>query len=178
MNEEDADLANRACDYVINLQIVDENADGFVKMPMVDGKPLGWLDTRFRGMDEAQVFNILKQEKQQQQQQQQQQPSNGLDSHDWAGAKALPAAEQEQLAKDIDEAIRQGVMNASKMGKGTGALDITKLLAVEVDYREIMREACWRTYPWRVYTCCTGTRTSLVLKSTVMPTHRSQNWHR
>lgn len=151
----DPEIAGRACDEVINLQIVDENPDGFVKMPMVDGKPLGCLDTRFRGMDEAQVFNILLDEKKQQKQQQQQ-PSNGLDSHDWAGAKALPAAEQEQLAKDIDEAIRQGVMNASKMGKGTGALDITKLLAVEVDYREIMREyfsatcrggddATWRT---------------------------------
>lgn len=157
MYDIDPDLANQACDYVINLSIVDENPDGFVKMPMVDGKPLGLLDTRFRGMDEAQVFNILRDEqKQQPQQQQQPQPSNGMDSHDWAGAKDLGKDEQKQLAQDIDEAVRQGVINASKMGKGTGGRAIQELLAVEVDWREITREffstvcrgdedATWRT---------------------------------
>jgi predicted metal-dependent peptidase len=154
MYDIDPDLANRACDYVINLSIVDENPDGFVKMPMVDGKPLGLLDTRFRGMDEAQVFNILRDE--QKQQQQQPQPSNGMDSHDWAGAKDLGKDEQKQLAQDIDEAVRQGVINASKMGKGTGGRAIQELLAVEVDWREVTREffstvcrgdedATWRT---------------------------------
>ena len=164
MYEEDPELANQACDYVINLQIIDENPDGFVKMPMVNGKPLGLIDTRFRGMDEAQVYNILKQEKQQQpqqQQKQQQQQSGGLDSHDWEGAKQLSQEEQQQLAKDIDEAIRQGVMNASKMGKGSSMMNLHDLLAVEVDYREILREffsttcrggddATWRT-PHRKY---------------------------
>jgi predicted metal-dependent peptidase len=100
------------------------------------------------------VYNILKQEKQQQQQQPQQ--PDGLDSHDWEGAKALPKEEQEQLARDIDEALRQGVLNASKMGKGDGGRAIQELLAVEVDWREVTREylnttcrggedATWRT---------------------------------
>lgn len=154
MYEDDPELAGQALDHVINLQIHDENSDGFVKMPMTaDGKPLGLLDTRFRGMDEVQVFNILKQEKQQQQQQQQQ---DGLDSHDWDGAKNLSKEEQEQLARDVDEAVRQGVINASKMGKDVNSRAIQELLAVEVDWREVTREyfnttcrggedATWRT---------------------------------
>lgn len=63
--EEDADIANQACDYVINLKIVDE----FGKAQMENGdlfiKPFDWIliDERFREMSARQVFDILKKEK-------------------------------------------------------------------------------------------------------------------
>ena len=58
MYDIDPFLANCACDYVINIKIVDDNKDdGFAKLP--EG---GLVDERFRGMDSAQVFNILRKE--------------------------------------------------------------------------------------------------------------------
>ena len=61
----DPELANMACDYVINIKIVDENPP-----EMKDGKMVrfavlpegGLIDERFRGMSAAEVFNILRKE--------------------------------------------------------------------------------------------------------------------
>jgi predicted metal-dependent peptidase len=54
--KEDAELANMACDYVINLMIYDSDVEGkFVKIP--DG---GCLDTKYRGMDAGTVYRLLK----------------------------------------------------------------------------------------------------------------------
>ena len=55
---ENPQLANQACDYVINCKISDDNKDGFAVMP--EG---GLLDARFRGMDSAQVYTLLKDER-------------------------------------------------------------------------------------------------------------------
>jgi hypothetical protein len=61
MYDIDPFLANCACDYVINIKIVDDNKDdGFAKLP--EG---GLVDERFRGMDSAQVFHILRKEQEQ-----------------------------------------------------------------------------------------------------------------
>ena len=46
-----------ACDYVINLKIMDDNKDGFATLP--EG---GLIDEKYRDMDTAQVFNLLRQE--------------------------------------------------------------------------------------------------------------------
>ena len=61
----DPELTNMACDYVINIKIVDENPperkDG--KMVRFAVLPEGALiDERFRGMSAAEVFNILRKE--------------------------------------------------------------------------------------------------------------------
>ena len=134
--EQDAQLANMACDYVINCKITDDNTDGFAVMP--DG---GMLDPKYRGWDSAQVYNILKQD---------QDESGGdgggdnsspqgFDDHDWEGAQELSADEQRELARDIDEAIRQGALIAGKMGSG-GDRDLEELLKPQVDWREVLRE--------------------------------------
>ena len=61
--DEDARLANMACDYVINLELVDmDKSNSVIAMPVKNGKPLGLLDEQFRGMNSKQVFDILKQE--------------------------------------------------------------------------------------------------------------------
>ena len=151
-------LTNQAMDYVINLEIVDENPDDFCKLPAC-----ALLDVKYRGMTTAQVANALHQDQQQQQQQQKDgnsiptgsgtpdntppeegqsaggNKSGGMDDHDWDGAKEMTADEQSQLAKEIDEAVRQGALAASKMGKG-GNTDFGDLLKPQVDWREALRE--------------------------------------
>lgn len=130
-------LANMAADYVVNLAIVNRDPHGnVVSMPMRDGKPIGLLDTRFEGMNTKEVFDLLKQE----QEQEQGQP---LDDHDWESANSLSRAEQEQLAKDIDQAIRQGRVAAQRLhGTGAGGRDreLDALLYPKVDWREALRE--------------------------------------
>jgi predicted metal-dependent peptidase len=150
--------ANMACDYVINLQIINDNQDGFAT-----GIKGMCIDEKYRGMDSQQVFDLLYEENQQQQGQgsggegddtgdnesdsEGGQPSspgarNGqqpLDEHDWEGAQSLGEEEKKELAKEIDEAIRQGAMSAGKMGSG-GERTVADLLEPQVDWREVLRE--------------------------------------
>ena len=132
--KEDPELANQACDYVINPKIADDNRDGFAVMP-----ERGLLDWRFHEWDSAAVFNILKQEREDGEGQSRGRPGDGFDEHDWEGAQELTETEQRELARDIDEAIRQGALIAGKMGTG-GERDLTELLQPQVDWREVMRE--------------------------------------
>ena len=132
--KEDPELANQACDYVINPKIADDNRDGFAVMP-----ERGLLDWRFHEWDSAAVFNILKQEREGGEGQSRGRPGDGFDEHDWEGAQELTETEQRELARDIDEAIRQGALIAGKMGTGVDR-DLTELLQPQVDWREVMRE--------------------------------------
>jgi predicted metal-dependent peptidase len=64
---ENARLANMACDYVINIKLTDDNADLFATM---DGPlEVGCFDDKYRGWDSARVYSDLKKQQQQQQQQ-------------------------------------------------------------------------------------------------------------
>lgn len=140
--KEDAGLANMACDYVINLKIVDaDNGEGFVRF--IKG---GLLDERFRDMDTAQVFNILKQEGKAGNSSQggEGQP---LDEHGWEEADSMSDLRKKQLQRDLDSAIRQGSLLASKRGTG-GATGFDDLLQPQVDWREQLREF--------IQTQCTG----------------------
>ena len=144
--DEDPDLANRANDYVINIKIVDDNDDRFATMTGELSK--GCLDEKYRGMDSAQVYNLLRK------QQRQNPPVGGntggggssklqgqqpFDQHDWDGAQELTADEKRELARDLDEAIRQGALVAGKMGSG-GDRDLEELLQPQVNWREALRE--------------------------------------
>jgi predicted metal-dependent peptidase len=62
-----------------------------------------------------------------------------MDQHDWEGAKEMGKEEKEQLAKDIDQALRQGSILAGKM-KGNVPREVTDALEAKVDWREAMRE--------------------------------------
>jgi predicted metal-dependent peptidase len=136
--DQDAQLANIACDYVINIKIADDNTDGWASMPTG-----GYLDTKYRGMDSAAVFKDL--------------CDNGLppsapqgsgenggdgggfDDHDWDGATELTPDEKRELAREIDEAIRQGALIAGKVGSG-GDRSLDELLQPQIDWREVLRE--------------------------------------
>jgi predicted metal-dependent peptidase len=140
--EANAQLANISCDYVINVKIVDDNADGFAVMPKC-----GLLDPKYRGWDSAAVYADLESQGENGggglsaggSESQGNLLAQGFDDHDWEGAQELTADEQRDLVRDIDEAIRQGALIAGKMGSG-GGRDLEALLKPQVDWREVLRD--------------------------------------
>ena len=146
LHDEDHSLANSACDYVINLQLQDiDPSETLIAMPRYKdgphkGKRMGLCDERFRDMNTKQVFDILKQEKKDGGGGD---GEGGFDVHDWADAKNMSDAEKKELLKEVDQAIRQGIMAHQKIaGTGAGGLDreLEGLLEPKVDWREVLRE--------------------------------------
>jgi predicted metal-dependent peptidase len=141
LHKENPQLANCAMDYWVNLTIIKRDPNGaMVTMPKLDGKQIGLYDRRFDNMNIKQIYDILKRE---------QEESGGggggegFDEHDWDGAKELSKEEVEQLAKEVDQALRQGQIAAAKMhGKGGGNAnrDLDDLLNPKVDWRQLLRE--------------------------------------
>jgi predicted metal-dependent peptidase len=199
MYDIDPFLANCACDYVINIKIVDDNKDdGFAKLP--EG---GLVDERFRGMDSAQVFNILRKEQEEDDDdggdggddesednesegdgEQGDGPTTGsqntavgqgtgFDEHDWEGAQSLSTEEKRELARDIDEAIRQGALAAGKMG-GTGNRDLDALMQPQVDWREVLREFVQTTCAGSDYSTYARPNRRLMSQGIVMPSGISE----
>lgn len=146
--DEDHRLANIACDHVINLMLKDlDPNERTIAMPRwtdgpMKGKPMGFADDRFRGMNTKQIFDILKQEREDGDGGGD--GGEGFDEHDWDDyVKGLSEEEKKQLAREIDQAIRQGqIAHAKVAGKGAGGLDrsIQELLEPKVDWREVLRE--------------------------------------
>lgn len=133
--QEDPDLANRAADYVINIPILDAGHE----LP-----PGGCVDMSFRGLDTQQVFRKLQQQGQQGRggggkPGDGEGDGEGFDEHDWKGAQELTKAEQQELVREIDAALREGAILAGRAG---GKLDrnIGELLAPKIDWREALRE--------------------------------------
>ena len=141
--DENPGLANSACDYVINLMRKDlDPQERTIRMPVwpdgpMKGKPMGLIDERFRGLNTKQIYDILKQE-------QGEGGGDGFDEHDWDDyVNGLSDDEKKQLAREIDQAIRQGqIAHAKVAGKGAGGLDrsIQELLEPKIDWREVLRE--------------------------------------
>ena len=146
LNDEDPKLANMACDYVINLMLVNmDTKQDFLAMPMKAGKAIGLLDRRFANMNAKQVFDLLKQEKKDkgEGEGEGEGEGGGFDEHDWDGAKELTEQEVKELEREIDQALRQGVMQDKKLnGSGAGGLnrEIGELLEPKIDWREMLRE--------------------------------------
>lgn len=129
LHDIDAMRANRACDYVINGKLSDMDLGEFIKMP--DG---GCLDTKYRGLNAKQVFDMLEESDDEEGD-----GRGGMDEHDWEGAKEMSTEEAEALAKEIDEAVRQGSVLAGKTGSG-GNRDLNELLQTKKDWRELLRD--------------------------------------
>jgi predicted metal-dependent peptidase len=127
-----------ACDYVINLQIKDYDPDNkMTDFPTdANGNVLGLIDERFRGMDSGQVFKILEEE---------QQGGGGgggkdsLDGHDWEEAEGMSEQDKEEVAKEVEQALRQGSMLVGKMG-GNVSREIDEMLVPKVNWREALRD--------------------------------------
>jgi predicted metal-dependent peptidase len=132
--KEDGRTANMACDYVINLIIDDirKRTNGFITLPKG-----GLLDYKFAGMDSQTVYNMLREENDgggsgggQ---------GDGFDDHDWESGEAMSQEEIEQVAKDINQAIRQGQLMAGKLG-GNQSRALGSLIEPKVNWREQLRE--------------------------------------
>ena len=157
--KEDPRLANMAMDYVINLFIRDSDPAGKnVKLP--NG---ALLDEKYRGMDVGEVYKLLKEQQQGKKNAQGNgggkagasqtgageqgdgdEQSNGggdntLDQHDWDSADSLTAEEEEKLAGEIDQALRQGALIAGKLGAKVPR-ELGEMLAPKVDWREVLRD--------------------------------------
>ena len=165
LNEDDPQLSNMACDYVINVKLVDDNADGFATMTGELSK--GCFDEKYRNWDSAQVFHDLKKKGRSGEQGNPDNPNgpddgrgNGtsgdvsggvpFDEHDWDGAKEMTPEEKRELAKEIDENIRQGATLAGKIGSG-GDRDLAELLEPQVNWREVLRDFITETCAGKDY---------------------------
>lgn len=146
LHEENPQLANMACDYVINLMLKDLDPQSTViAMPIEKdgphkGKPIGLIDERFRNMNSKQVFDILKTETQNGGGEG---GGGGLDEHDWDGAGDMTDEEKKELARDIDQAIRQGLLAHKKnCGEGAGGIDreLEEMMTPKVNWREVLRD--------------------------------------
>ena len=168
LHDDDAELANISCDYVINVKLVDDNKDGFATMTGELAK--GCFNEEYRNWDSAQVFHALKKKGQG--------SGNGgtpkgggnagagagmgngtgsdvsggvpFDDHDWEGAKEMTPEEKRELAKDIDENIRQGATMAGKLGSG-GDRDLAELLEPQINWREVLRDFITETCAGKDY---------------------------
>jgi predicted metal-dependent peptidase len=140
-------------DFVINIKLVDDNKDGFATM--TGELANGCIDPKYRDMDTAQVYHARKKNDEGQDtgiSNSDGTPQDGtgnvpFDQHDWEGAKEMTPDQQKDLARDVDEAIRQGALVAGKTGSG-GDRDLIELLKPQIDWREVLREF--------VTTTCTG----------------------
>lgn len=108
MFKEDAELANLACDLVINLMLVTSDPNQtFIKMPKG-----GALDAKYEGLDAGEVYRLLKQDKES--------GSGsakyaGFDSHEWGSAVARSDAEVAKISKSIEDALQSTSMLAGSM---------------------------------------------------------------
>jgi predicted metal-dependent peptidase len=171
--KEDAQLANMACDYVINLEIVTRDPNGtVVSMPKKDGKTIGLLDRRFAGMNTKQVFDILKKEKEEGGGAGGGGDGEGMDHHDWEGASELTKDEKEELAKQVDQAIRQGMIAAQKMhGNGGGRMsrELSDILEPKVDWRTQLQEFVNTTCGGRDYSSWRKPNRRFLSSDMIMP---------
>jgi predicted metal-dependent peptidase len=136
-------LANMACDYVINLMIVESDPDGN-EVALPEG---GCYDTQYQGMDAGEVFRKLKQKQKQGKKNgkgngsgdQGEEESTGFDEHDWDAADEMSEADKQELAREVDQALRQGAILAGRM-KGGMPRELAEALEPKVNWREVLRD--------------------------------------
>jgi predicted metal-dependent peptidase len=151
--KEDAECANKACDYLINYLLWEADPQGkTIALPKI-----ALFDHKYRGLNSKQIYDLLRKQKQQQQQQQQQQgqgtPQQGqgqaqgepsLDEHMWDEASGMSDEDKKKIEEQVDAAVRQGIIAHNKKNKGEGAggmyRALQEVLMPQVDWREQLRE--------------------------------------
>jgi len=136
-------LANMACDFVINLMIHDSDPQGS-NVTLPEG---GCLDEKYRGMDAGEVFRMLKQEQEQGggngkgdgSGKGEQAGGSGFDEHDWESADEMSEDEKQTLAREVDQALRQGALLAGKLN-GNVPREITEAMEAKVNWKEVLRD--------------------------------------
>jgi predicted metal-dependent peptidase len=132
-------LANMACDYVINLMIHDSDPSGH-QVTLPEG---GLLDEKYRGMDAGTVYKLLEEDMKNGKAngggKGEEEGGEGFDEHDWESADALSEDEKQQLAREIDQALRQGALLAGKLS-GNVPREIAEAMEAKVNWREVLRD--------------------------------------
>ena len=152
--EEDHQLANMACDYHHNLLLVDmDPMCQTIEFPTnPDGSRMGLLDERFRGMDVPAIFRLLRQEKQDGtgafgQGGDGSSGKGNFDEHQWGEAESRTPEQQDALAKEIDQALRQGEMEHRKVnGNKAGDMErhFGELTKPKIDWKRELADF-WRS---------------------------------
>lgn len=167
-------LANMACDFVINLIILDRSRiDRFVTLPAG-----GCIDEQYRGMDAGEVYRLLVQKYGDDAGAQAQLGmSGGFDDHDWSNAAGMSQEEIEELTRGVDQALRQGSILASKAGANVDR-SITDMLEPKVDWRTALREFVSNSKPGDDYTTFRRIDRRFTSQGMTMPTPYSDHVHR
>jgi predicted metal-dependent peptidase len=152
--EDDHMLANMACDYHHNLLLVDmDPMCQTIEFPTnPDGSRMGLLDERFRGMDVPAIFRLLKQEKKDgtgafSQGGDGSSGKGNFDEHQWGEAQDRTPEQQDALAKEIDQALRQGEMEHRKVnGNKAGDMErhFGELTKPKIDWKRELADF-WRS---------------------------------
>ena len=149
--EEDPQLMNVCADYVVNDIIVSIGDTDFLKLP--EG---GLYDRKYHNWSVNEVYKDLKKKKDEEKKNEQEQVSQGydrctgktgesvgnlkpLDEHDFGASKDMTIEEKKAVAKDIDDALREGQILAGKLG-GKTPRSIDELLQPKVDWKTELRE--------------------------------------
>jgi len=136
--QDDPKLANKACDFVINLMIKRYDPYG----ETAEFIPGGCLDERFDGMDAQQIFRILKKEKEEGGGKGEGNEGEPYDEHGWEEAESWGEDKTQEVKRKIDVAIRQGEILLKKKGDAGSGGDraFGELLDVKIDPYEVLRE--------------------------------------
>lgn len=139
--DEDKILANCACDFVINLQLFDIDPNGNeIEFPKdAEGNRIGLYDTKYRGMDAQQVFNLLKQKYGTGQGASGELENGQFDEHDFEGAEEMTAQEKSELVSRVTQALHQGKQLAGKMDGGMPR-DLLELVQPQVRWEDVLRD--------------------------------------
>lgn len=159
----DAEVANHACDYAINVEIEDENPDGWARHPRDgNGKRIGLYNAKYRGKSKPEIFYELYKEKQADPESYAQNHSAaGFDEHGWEEANELQPEEKQAHSQEIEQAIAAGITAATLLGEGTPQ-HIEDLLKPQVKWLHVLRQfiekvcqgdtdASWRIPERRAY---------------------------
>lgn len=170
--DENPMLANMACDYVINI-IIDERChrDGFVKLPAG-----GCLDYKYKGMDSGEVYRSLVQQYGSDEGLGSG-ASQGFDEHDWQAGAGMSTEEVDQLSREIDQALRQGGILASKAGANVDRA-IIDMLQPKVDWRKALREFITNSKPGEDYSSYRRLDRRYMSQGLTMATPYSDHVHR
>jgi len=135
--KENPTYANVACDYVINLMIHDSDPQG-TEVALPSG---GCFDEKYRGLDSGAVYRLLEKKygKNGGGNKGQGEISEGFDEHDWESADEMSEEEKQGLARDIDQALRQGAILAGKLS-GNVPREVAEAMESRVDWREVLRD--------------------------------------
>lgn len=146
--EQDPQLSNMACDYVVNRMIIAADpSESVVQFPRnPDGTRMGLYDPKYDGMSAKQVFDDLKKNPPPPP------PSGGgsgqggssdsFDEHGWGEAESIPKEEQDALQQEVEHALRRGEAEAKKCGGGRGdtPAEIGELLRPQINWKDALRE--------------------------------------